>query len=165
MKLFGHPVHVMLVHFPIALWPAHLVLHGAAAWLPNGVAAVAGFWLLVAGTALGWAAAGLGAADLLVVAREAAVPRFRAGLVHGAVNGAALVVFTALTVLEYAAYPTIAHGRPLLTAEAVVIVAMFAGNYFGAVARGESASSHVEGQRHLNHGDTARTENSHGTGS
>lgn len=50
LRLFGHPMHVMLVHFPIALWPASLLcdvvrmLHGGDLWRQTA------YWCLAAGS-------------------------------------------------------------------------------------------------------------------
>ena len=131
MRLLGHPVHVMLVHFPVALWPAHAGLQLFAAWLPAGAAVTVGFWLLAAGTALGWLAAIFGLTDLADLWAENDPSRLTAGIVHALVNGTALLGFTAILVLEYRVYPTIQHGAAFLAAEAVLLAAMFAGNYFG----------------------------------
>ena len=122
----------MLVHFPVALWPAHAGLHAFAAQLPAGVSAIAGFWLLAAGTALGWLAALAGAADLLGLWREQDKPRLASALPHGLINGSVVTGFTVLFAMEYAHYPAIAHGAAFLAVEAGLIFAMFAGNYFGA---------------------------------
>ena len=132
MRLFGHPIHVMLIHFPVALWPAHGLLHLFSAQLPAGVGSVAGFWLLAAGTALGWLAAFCGGADLLAIWGEQDKPRLTSGLIHGSLNGSVLIGFTALFVSEYARYPAIAHGAAFLMVEALLILMMFVGNYFGA---------------------------------
>jgi uncharacterized membrane protein len=132
MRLFGHPVHVMLVHFPVALWPAHTALHAAAGWLPPGVAAIAGYWLLVAATALGWLAAFCGTLDLIEIACVKDERGLRSGVVHAVVNGVVLVGFTVITAFEYRDYPAIAHGAGGLAAEIALLVAMGVGNYFGA---------------------------------
>jgi uncharacterized membrane protein len=131
MRLFGHPVHVMLVHFPVALWPAHTALHVFASQLPAGVSAVAGFWLLVGGVGLGWLAAGFGAADLLEIWRAGDYSRLNSGITHAAINGAVLLGFTCLLAVEYSSYPEIRHGAGILATEAALLVAMGVGNYFG----------------------------------
>ncbi len=130
MRILGHPGHVMVVHFPVALWPAHECLHLFASHLPAGAAASVGFWLLAAGTALGWLAALLGLSDLMELARENDA-RLSNGLIHAIVNGSVLVGFTAILALEYRAFPAIAHGPGFLAGEAALIIVMFAGNYFG----------------------------------
>ena len=131
MNIRGHPVHVMLVHFPVALWPAHAALHFISPQLPAGVAGVAGFWCLVAGTGLGWLAAGCGLPDLLAVQREGDPRRLMAGLWHAGLNGTVLVAFTGLLALEYPRYPAITHGPLFLGAEVLLLTALGAGNFFG----------------------------------
>lgn len=132
MRLFGHPVHIMLVHFPVALWPAHAGLHLFASLLPNNVPAIAGFWLLAVGTALGWVAAFFGATDLLTFWLEEDRTRFKSGAIHGAINGTVLLAFSFLLATEYVAYPKITHPTGFLVAEVALLVAMAVGNYFGA---------------------------------
>jgi uncharacterized membrane protein len=129
----------MLIHFPVALWPAHFALHLCAGLLPAEVSSVGGFWLLAAGTLLGWAAAFCGAFDLVAL-WQAGDPRLRTGLVHAAVNGTALGGFTLLAAIETAHYPAIRDGAGFLGLEALLLVAMFAGNYFGGkIVWGEPA--------------------------
>ncbi len=130
-RVLGHPVHAMLIHFPVALWPAHFALHLAAAHLPEATAVLIGFWLLVAGAALGWLAAVCGAIDLLALAQENNPARLRTGLIHASINGGALLGFTTLAVLEAARYPAVHHGPVFLTTEAALLTLMLLGNYFG----------------------------------
>jgi uncharacterized membrane protein len=130
MRVLGHPVHTMLLHFPVALWPAHWALHVFAARLPASAGLVA-FWLLVAGTGIGWLAAFCGAADLLGVWREGDAGRLTKGIIHGSVNGCVLACFTCVVAGEYSVYPSIAHGSALLSFEGALLAAMFVGNYFG----------------------------------
>ena len=67
--IFGHPVHPMLVHFPVAallgvvLVDAAFLVQGDPFW------ARAGVWLAGVGTVGGWLAAVPGMIDLLTVAR------------------------------------------------------------------------------------------------
>lgn len=122
----------MLVHFPVALWPAHALLHLLASRLPAGVSAVAGFWLLSGGVALGWLAALAGASDLLTLWRTGDRSRLNSGILHGAINGSVLMGFTGLLALEFPSYPEIAHGGGFLALEIGLLVAMAVGNYFGA---------------------------------
>jgi uncharacterized membrane protein len=150
MRLFGHPVHVMLIHFPVALWPAHEGLHLFASRLPAGVAATAGFWLLVAGTGLGWLAAFFGVSDVVEMWSEGPSPALKNALIHAGFNGSVVAGFTVISVLEYRVFPSIAHGPAFLIAEAVLLLLMFAGNYFGgAVVWGASQNDapQMKGER------------------
>lgn len=122
----------MLIHFPVALWPAHAAMHVFASRLPAGVGAIAGFWLLVAGVAVGWLALGTGGVDLLKLWRARDERSLNAGIVHGAVNGSVLLGFTCLLAAEYSDYPAIVHSGRFLLAEGVLLLAMVVGNYVGA---------------------------------
>jgi uncharacterized membrane protein len=130
MRLFGHPIHVMLVHFPIALWPAHAAVHAFSSHLPDGSELVA-FWLLVAATALAWLAMICGAVDLMSLALAPGRPSFRLGLIHAAINGTVTIAFTLLLAMENAAYPNIHHGHGVLLVELGLLILMFVGNFFG----------------------------------
>lgn len=131
MRVLGHPVHVILVHFPVALWPAHTGLHLFASKLPPGSAAVIGFWLLLAGCALGWMVAFAGLSDLLAELKTNPRKSLRGGLIHASINGSVLCGFSVITICEYSIYPVITHGSGFLAAEACLLVAMGIGNYFG----------------------------------
>ncbi len=131
MNLRGHPVHVMLIHFPVALWPAHAALHFFSPPLPANVAGIAGFWCLVAGTGLGWLAAGCGLLDLLSLQREGDRRRLRDGLWHAMLNGTVLAAYTGLLAFEEPHYPAITHGPVFLGLEVLLPIVLGAGNFFG----------------------------------
>ena len=131
LSFLGHPVHVMVIHFPVALWPAHFALHVCGHLLPAGVSAIGGFWLLAAGTLLGWFAAGCGALDLAAIWNTPDDPRRRPAAIHACINGSVLAGFTALAAVEAAHYPAIEHHAVFLAVEAVLLLAMLAGNHFG----------------------------------
>lgn len=131
MRFFGHPVHVMLLHFPVALWPAHFLLQIFTSRLPPGAAASVGFWLLVGGTALGWLAGLCGAADLVALWKNDPRAGLTSAMYHAGINGTVLMGFTALTAVEYGAYPDIHHGMLFLSSEGCLLGALMLGNYFG----------------------------------
>lgn len=131
LRFLGHPVHVMLIHFPVALWPAHFVLHLFGNALPAGVSAIGGFWLLAAGTLLGWLAAACGALDLAAIWNTPDDPHRRTASIHACINGSVLTGFTALAVVEWSHYPAIHHHAGFLVIEAALLLAMSVGNYFG----------------------------------
>ncbi len=130
MRLLGHPVHVMLIHFPVALWPAHWCFHVFAHWLPPGLAGTAGFWVLVGGTGAGWLAALAGLSDLIPLSRTGG-RLLNLALTHAAINGFVLLAFTVLLGLEWPRYPGISHGPGALVLEGAVLVLLGAGNHFG----------------------------------
>jgi len=94
----GHPIHPMLIPFPIAFLPAALVtdiVHrqtGAEFW------AVASFWLVLAGLVTGVLAAVFGVVDFMTIRRA----RSRlAGWVHALGNVLALGLAVANLVLRW----------------------------------------------------------------
>ncbi len=95
------------------------------------MAGIVGFWCLAAGTGLGWLAAGCGLSDLLSLQREGDDHRLRDGLWHALLNGTVLVAYTGILALEYPHYPAIAHGPVFLGLEALLLVTLGAGNFFG----------------------------------
>lgn len=133
MRFFGHPVHVMLVHFPIALWPAHWGFHLLSHRLPEGLAGGAGFWLLLGGVVLGWLAAGAGFLDLIVSDQADKNFSLAGAWRHGVVNGSVLLGFTILLGLERSTYPVVTHGPVFLVIEGVFLVLLGLGNYLGGL--------------------------------
>lgn len=89
-KIFGHPVHMMLVHFPAALLPV------AAAVDALAHAGVIGSFdlrvLLLPGVALGWLAALFGFWDLVRI--KSGTRAMTVSLSHGAINATAVSGFT-----------------------------------------------------------------------
>lgn len=144
MRLRGHPVHVMLVHFPVALWPAHLAVHAFDSHLPAGAAGVVGFWLLAAGTGVGWVAAMFGANDLLSWPEKTDPAQWRAAYWHLGLNGAVLGSYSIIAALEWARYPAIATDRVDLAIEALLLLVLGAGNFFGGeIVWGPRRESHT----------------------
>jgi uncharacterized membrane protein len=90
-KLFGHPIHVMLVHFPAALLPLAAALDalslfaGLGPYLDSKV-------LLWPGIAFGYLAALFGVWDLARL--KSASKEMSVALVHGGVNACAVGGFT-----------------------------------------------------------------------
>ena len=72
MRIFGYPLHPMLVHFPIAFWVG---ANACDALALGGIAEAAriGWLLLAAGTAIGALTAGAGLLEFMHL-EESAVP-------------------------------------------------------------------------------------------
>jgi uncharacterized membrane protein len=87
IALFGHPLHPMLVNFPIAFLTGAFAAD--LAWLATGDAfwIRAVYWLILAGLTIGAVAALGGLAELLLVPHAR---KSRLGWTHGLLNLAAL---------------------------------------------------------------------------
>ena len=88
----SHPMHPMLVAFPIGLWITSLVLDLLGTWRDNATLWSAG-WICVVAGCIGAAAAALpGVIDLFAVVPPNSSAKSR-GLLHGGLNSLALLVF------------------------------------------------------------------------
>lgn len=131
MKLFGHPVHVMLIHFPAALLPMDFVCALLGKWLQEPGLAEAGHYAAFGGISLGAAAIATGMFDLVDVSRENSTALNKA-LIHGGINSVVLIGYLMLMMPAWNAYPTIAiDGNWTLGAKGLLIGAMIFGNYLG----------------------------------
>lgn len=97
LRAFGHPLHAVLSHFPIALLTVAPGLDLFALLRPGTIAPAVSFFTLAAGLAIAIPTAGAGFVDTFALADESPAPR--AALVHMswvlgavAVDGAALAV-------------------------------------------------------------------------
>src|SRR5262245_27814101 len=83
-KLLGHPVHPMLVTFPLALFPVSIIFDA----LRRGDTA---FWLIGFGIIAGLTAAVFGLVDWLAIPRRTRAKRI--GVVHGLGNVVVVTLF------------------------------------------------------------------------
>src|ERR1044071_4233120 len=90
-KLFGHPIHVMLVHFPAALLPLAAALDTLKVFAHLEFAMDTKV-ILWPGVALGFLAACFGLWDL--VRLRSASKEMSVALVHGGINACAVAGFT-----------------------------------------------------------------------
>lgn len=97
MRLFGHPVHVMVIHFPIALLTVAVFWDALALWSGESFCWSVAFWSIVLGLAASVPAAGTGLMDYAHLGDDSAVEKtanFHLSLMFGAVSvfGVSLVV-------------------------------------------------------------------------
>jgi uncharacterized membrane protein len=131
-RLFGHPVHIMLVHFPIALFPMGAVLDAASLYFKDPNLSIFSFYSIAAGAVTGWTALIFGAMDLLKISPENKA--FSIGLLHGGLNLLWLFIFSISAGIEFSVYPNInlpSTGK--LIAEFFAAAGMFYPNYLGGV--------------------------------
>jgi uncharacterized membrane protein len=90
-KLFGHPVHPMLIVFPLGLLGAAVVFDVIRLVNGNGYWSEIAFWLIAAGVVSGLIAAPFGAIDWLAIPSGTRAARI--GFLHGAGNVIVLMLF------------------------------------------------------------------------
>jgi uncharacterized membrane protein/nitrite reductase/ring-hydroxylating ferredoxin subunit len=91
----SHPIHPMLVAFPIGLWVTSFILDIIAISSGNSSYAAAGFYTIVGGCIGAALAAVPGAIDLFTVVPPQSSGK-RRGLIHGGLNSLVLVLFTVI---------------------------------------------------------------------
>ncbi|MBO9702045.1 MAG: DUF2231 domain-containing protein [Sporocytophaga sp.] len=129
-KLLGHPIHVMLVHFPLALFPVSLVLD--IIYLQSGglLFSTMSFYCLCIGLAGGFAAAVFGLWDLLNIGKDPDV--LRTAFIHGGINSLILFSYTIIATLRYK-QPDYASASPdiQVITNALLNVLLVTAAYFG----------------------------------
>jgi uncharacterized membrane protein len=131
MKILGHPVHIMLIHFPSALFPVHVLFAIAGKYSFSIELIKAGFYINVIGCLLGWLALGFGVIDLLWVFknRESLVQKV---LIHGGVNFIVLIGFTIFTLMQIKRLPDFTEDSIwIILVKSTLILLLLVGNYLG----------------------------------
>lgn len=103
MRLFGHPLHPMIVTFPIAIFPLLLFLDALHWWLGAEQMWDAALWLSVAGLATTLAAMVPGIADMRPL--QDGTRAHRVGLVHAVVGTLILLAFVAAAWVRWSLGP------------------------------------------------------------
>src|SRR5919197_4903525 len=91
-QIKSHPIHPMLVAFPVGLWISSLVFDLLAVASDNVFLAITGFYAIVAGCIGATLSAVAGTIDLFSVVPPNSSGRNR-GYIHGALNALALLLF------------------------------------------------------------------------
>src|SRR5215204_6377611 len=91
VRAFGHPVHPMLVMFPIALFVTGFVFDAIQFFSDNGTFSQVGFWCITAGLIGAVLAAATGVTDWTKIPQ--ATRAKSVGLRHGLLNSVVLVAF------------------------------------------------------------------------
>jgi len=131
MKILGHPLHVILIHFPSALFPMDFVFAVLAIYTGNNTFNDSAFYVSVAGMLAGWLAVITGAIDLAGVAKNKPASLNKA-LLHGGINSTVLIAYTVLAFLSYKHYPELSDDSELkLIVKGLLIILLLVGNYFG----------------------------------
>jgi uncharacterized membrane protein len=131
MKIFSHPLHMMLIHFPTALLPMDVLLSVFAYYNKDSGFLPAAFYCLAGGVALGALAIITGLIDLLLIPKDKKQAMGTA-LIHGFMNAIIVILFGIFAYRAWQLYPQM--NMPLLSTlliKAVLIIVLFVGNYLG----------------------------------
>jgi uncharacterized membrane protein len=145
VKLAGHPVHQMLIVFPLCLLATAVVFDVIFLLTDNPAWTMAAFYMIGVGVLTGLAAAVPGAIDWLAIPRGTRAKRI--GLVHGAGN----VVVVALFAMSWyfrrdqpAAPPTEAVVAGLLGAGLSVVTGWLGGELVNRLGVGVDDGAHLD---------------------
>ena len=130
MKFFGHPIHVMLIHFPAALFPMELACYFIFYKTGDPSFGNASFYAMFGGAVLGWLSIITGAIDLVNIKDSGALQA--KALIHGTINTIVVLTYTILASMIYKVYPNLPVATVTLLAVKVSLnILMIAGNYLG----------------------------------
>ena len=145
VKLAGHPVHQMLIVFPLGLLATAVAFDVLFLVTDNVLWTQAAFYMIGAGVITGLAAAVPGTVDWLAIPRGTRAKRI--GLVHGVGN----VIVVALFALSWymrrdnpAAPPTEAVVAGLLGAGLSIVTAWLGGELVGRLGVGVDDGAHLD---------------------
>jgi uncharacterized membrane protein len=131
MKIFGHPVHIMLIHFPSALFPMDLVCSFIAYYFGIVSFVNASFYAMFGGVVLGGFAIITGTFDLLHVMKEKP-SAMKKVLVHGGINTIVILGYAVLTAIAFKKYPDLAPDSIIMIiVKSALVIFMIVGNFFG----------------------------------
>jgi uncharacterized membrane protein len=131
MKIFGHPVHLMLVHFPSALFPMDLACSIIAYVYGITSFVNASFYAMAGGVVLGFMAILAGAADLLGIAKDKPQLVVKV-LIHGSINTTVVIGYSVIAFIAYKNYPQLLPDSLLMmVVKGALVTFMIVGNYFG----------------------------------
>lgn len=144
-RIFGHPVHPMLVHFPTALFSAGFLFDVGGLLLADSSLFSASFYSIVLGLLVGVPAALAGFIDYTRLGGRPEI--FRKASWHAGLQFMVLMAFGIIAGFKFQSYPDVAApGILLMISMGVALAAMLIGNYLG----GELVFTHKVGIDDMN---------------
>ena len=128
IKVLGHPVHPMLIVYPLGLFSTAVIFDVLYLITGNDELAIFSFWAIVAGIVGGLLAAIFGLVDFLAI--PAPTRAKRVGLWHGGGNVVVVILFVISWLMRLGDptyLPSVAPILPALAAAAVALVTAWLG--------------------------------------
>lgn len=131
MKIKGHPIHLMLIHFPSALFPLDLLCSVLARVKYEEAFLQASSIALMAGVSAAWLAMLSGLFDLEQVMHKKP-GSLKKALWHGGINGTVIAAYSILAYKVYNDFPQI-HSDPfyLVSIKFILVALMLFANFLG----------------------------------
>lgn len=144
-KLFGHPIHQMLIVFPLGLLATSFIFDIVYLATGNGRWGDIAFWMIASGIVGGLVAAVFGLVDFLAIPRETRAKRI--GALHGIGNVVVTGLFAASWLVRYDA-PMAPEGFAIVLSGLAVSLALVTGWLGGELvdrlAVGVAPGAHVD---------------------
>lgn len=141
-RFLGHPIHMMLVHFPVSFYVTVFMLDVSSIYFKHLQFSLFSFYAICFAVMSGWAAAIFGIIDLFKISSED--KSFKTALLHGGLNLTWISVFTVIAGIELKNYPDIAYpSSGKIIAEFIAAAGMLYSNFLG----GELVLKHDIGKK------------------
>jgi uncharacterized membrane protein len=127
-KLFGHPVHPMLIVLPLGLFIMAVVFDVLYFWRGSPILPALAYWNIGAGVVGGLLAAVFGVIDWLAIPSGTRAKRI--GLLHGAINVVVVATFAIVWLMRNGS-PETAPGSGLFLLEVGALVLGAVGGWLG----------------------------------
>jgi len=144
-KLLGHPIHQMLIVFPLGLLAMAVIFDLIAIGLRQGYWSEIAFWMIAAGVVTGLIAAPFGFIDWLAIPSGTRAKRI--GAVHGAGNVVVVLLFAGSWLLRRAspATPeTLALALSFIGGASALFTGWLGGELVDRLAIGVDENAHVD---------------------
>jgi uncharacterized membrane protein len=154
-KLLGHPIHQMLIVFPLGLLATAVIVDMVYFASDALIFAEVSYYLVIAGIIGGAVAAPFGLIDWLAIPRGTRAKRV--GALHGSGNVVVLLLFLASALLRAelpSEPPTIAYVCSFLGAAIALVTAWLGGELVNRLGIGVSDGAHVDAPSSLRHTTT-----------
>ena len=131
MKILGHPLHMMLIHFPTALLPMDTLFSFFAYYNKDSSFLLPAYYCLIAGVISGLLALVTGLIDLLLIKRENKAA-LATGFIHGFINGTVILFYGIFAYRSWKLFPQLSTlPLPTLILKFSLLLVLFVGNYLG----------------------------------
>lgn len=130
-RIGGHPIHLMLVHFPAALYPMAAICSSWFFYTSDPLPGYVSVFCIIAGAAMAWIAAlfGLWEAAFVSLKQTKVISTI---VWHASINGSVTILFTIWAVQTWKTYPELIKDSGLtLSLKWTAVALLLFGNFFG----------------------------------
>lgn len=131
MRIKGHPVHMMVVHFPSALLPVHFLFHLINTWRDETHYSEAAALILPVAVAGGWVALFTGTAEFVRLLWAEDSRLTTAAVLHAGINLCVIGFYTIILAIGEQWHR--APSATTLALEGMAIALLVMGNFFAGV--------------------------------